>query len=349
MASAPACINRIGTAVPEHEVHDVFVGWARAQLGESRGRPLFERMAQRAGISRRWSVLPPVEGASQTVGGFYAGAMPSTGARMTLYAEAAPELALKAIADLGELGTISHVVVASCTGFIAPGIDQIIARALDLPRSIERIMIGFMGCYAAVVALRTARQIVQANPAARVLVVTVELTTLHLQATCEVEPLLAMLQFGDGAAAAIVSAEPVGLELTRFASSALPDSENLIRWTIGDEGFVMVLAGAVPRRIAQALADEEVRDAIVGTEPVDAWAVHAGGRSVLDAVERSLALPPDALADSRAVLDGCGNMSSATLMFVLARMIDGGAIRNGVGMAFGPGLSAEAFGFRSAA
>ena len=136
-------------------------------------------------------------------GGFYAEAvLPGTAARMAIYAEAAPALALAAIARLEAqvaLGGITHLVVASCTGFVAPGVDQIIARRLRLAPSVERLLVGFMGCYAAVAALRSARHIVRSAPAARVLVVTVELSTLHLQDTRAVEPLLAMLQFGDGA------------------------------------------------------------------------------------------------------------------------------------------------------
>jgi len=345
--TANACINRIGTARPPYEVHDTFVGWAEAQATPGRDRALFRRMAARAGIDRRWSVLPPAGGASQVVGGFYAGGMPSTAARMKVYAAAAPPLALAAVEGLGTLGMITHLVVASCTGFMAPGLDQVLAERLGLPRTVQRAVIGFMGCYAGAVALRTAQQIVLADPEARVLVVAIELTTLHLQGTGEVEALLAMLQFGDGAAAAIVSAEPVGLALTRFASVALPDSGGLMSWAIGDEGFVMELAGAVPGRIADALGDAEIAAALIGPERPDAWAVHPGGRSVLDAVERAAALPAEALAHSRDVLAEGGNMSSATLLFVLDRFLQGAPVARGIGLAFGPGLAAEAIGFRS--
>ena len=178
---------------------------------------------------------------------------------------------------------------------------------------------------------------------------TVELSPPPPQASDAVEPLLAMLQFGDGAAAAIVSADKEGLELTRFGSLAVPDSEELITWVIGDEGFVMQLAGAVPGRIAEALTDPETRTAVTGGHAIDGWAVHAGGRSVLDAVERGLSLPADALLHSRTVLAENGNMSSATLLFVLARYLAGPYVRSGVALAFGPGLTAESFTFRSAA
>ena len=342
--------------MPGHDIHDAFIAWARAQL-EVRKRPLFDRMAGRSGIGHRWSILPVGDDGGSPVdpGGFYAVApLPGTGERMRLYATAAPDLAMRAIEALGaqaELGAITHLVVASCTGFVAPGIDQIIAARMGLAHSVERLLVGFMGCYAAVAALRSARHIVRSDPAARVLVVTVELSTLHLQEVHELEPLLAMLQFGDGAAAALVTADAVGLALEAPFATTLPDSAELIRWDITDRGFAMHLSGQVPARIAAGLADPEFALAATGgVDPgrVDGWAVHAGGRSILDAVERALNLPHDALAASRSVLEDVGNMSSATLMFVLERLLTGPRIERGVALAFGPGLAAEGFRFRSA-
>ena len=342
--------------MPGHDIHHAFIDWARAQLSE-RQRPLFDRMAARSGIGHRWSILPVGDDRGSPIdpGGFYAvSPLPGTGERMRLYAAAAPELAMRAIESLAvetELGAITHVVVASCTGFVAPGIDQIIARRMGLSPSVERLLVGFMGCYAAVAALRSARHIVRSDRAARVLVVTVELSTLHLQQATELEPLLAMLQFGDGAAAALVSADPSGFALEAPFATTLPDSAELIRWDITDRGFAMHLSGEVPGRIAAGLADPEFALAATGgRDPgeVDGWAIHAGGRSILDAVERALHLPHDALAASRNVLEDVGNMSSATLMFVLARLLREPRIECGVALAFGPGLAAEGFRFRSA-
>jgi predicted naringenin-chalcone synthase len=350
----PVYLNAVGTAVPPHDIHHAFIGWARDRLADPREAKLFDRMASRSGIAHRWSVLPVGADGGSPVdpGGFYAEAiLPGTGARMDLYSAAAPTLGLAAIDALGaqvDLAGITHFVVASCTGFVAPGIDQIIARRLGLSPSVERLLIGFMGCYAAVAALRTARHLVRSEPDARVLVLCVELSTLHLQDTPEIEPLLAMLQFGDGAAAALVSAEPTGFELGQPFATTLDESHELIRWAITDRGFAMHLSGEVPSRIAQALADPAF--ATGGRTPgeIDGWALHAGGRSILDAVAHGLALAPDALATSRAVLAENGNMSSATLMFVLARLLAGPAIADGVALAFGPGLAAEGFAFRSA-
>lgn len=334
--------------MPSHDIHAAFVGWAEGQL-PTRERAVFARMAARAGIAHRWSVLPEIAGGSPVAaGGFYAeGFMPPTSARMDLYAQAAPELALAAIHQLGPLGDITHIVVASCTGFTAPGIDQILCERLGLPGSTERLLIGFMGCYAGITALKAARTIVRSEPGARVLVAAVELSTLHLQAAGELEPLLAMLQFADGAAAAIVAGEGAGLALDRPFAATLPDSSGLIRWAIGDTGFAMHLSGEVPRRIGEALADADTARRLTGgidTRAIDGWAVHAGGRSILDAVEHGLDLPPAALASSRSVLHDFGNMSSATLLFALARLWDARPER-GVALAFGPGLAAEGLTF----
>jgi alpha-pyrone synthase len=343
-------IRAIGTATPAQDIHQAFIDWAREQLPERRDAAIFARMASRSGISHRWSVLPPAAAGGSPVddGGFYTGdILPPTSVRMLLYAEHAPTLAMAAIEDLKaktDLGDITHLVVASCTGFVAPGIDQIIAKQMGLPGSVERLLIGFMGCYAAVTALRTARHIVRSDPAARVLVVTVELSTLHLQPVRELEPLLAMLHFGDGAAAALVTADGEGLALGETIVTTLPESESLIRWAIGDTGFAMHLSGEVPGRIEAALRDETMRQTLTGGAHIDAWAIHAGGRTILDAVAQGLELDDGALAASRETLNECGNMSSATLMFTLARLFPTHP-QNGVALAFGPGLAAEGFRF----
>lgn len=341
-----AHLNRIGTAVPPYDVHDTYLRWAETRLDDRRDRALFDRMASRAGIAHRWSVLvPPAGGTQIDAGGFYGdGAMPSTARRMAIYAEAAPELCLAAVDRLKRLDGVTHLVLASCTGFIAPGIDQIVANRLGLAADVERTLIGFMGCYAAVAALRTARHIVRSDPRARVLVITVELCSLHLQPSHDLEATLAMMLFGDGAAAALVTAEPEGFVLTKPFAQQLPDSGALIGWTIGDTGFAMHLSGAVPGRIGHALSTPGFRALIGDPAAVDGWAVHAGGRSVLDAVEHALALGPHALDASRGVLRDNGNMSSSTLMFVLERLLAGGQrIDNGLAIAFGPGLAAEGF------
>lgn len=357
-----AHVNRIGTAVPDHDVHAPFVAFARTLLPDEKSCIVFDRMAERAGIGHRFSYFVPgrLEAGEVDAGGFFRrGAFPSTGARMRLYGPWALRLALDAVAALAidvERERISHLVVASCTGFTAPGLDLQLAEALGLRADVERTIVGFMGCSAAVPALRAADHIVRAEPAARVLVVNLELCTLHMQETPDLETILSFLLFGDGCAAALVTSEPSGVALGDFRNAVIPDSQDLITWHIGDQGFDMRLSGKVPGRISQALRADLARNDRAGLlrgegiAAIDQWAVHAGGRTVLDAVEIGLGLPPAALAASRAVLQDFGNMSSATVMFVLDRMMRAGAVGQGRGMAmaFGPGMVAETFRFRLA-
>lgn len=358
MTSAIARINRIGTANPPFEVHDAFLRFVASELPDDRARLLFERMAARSGIERRFSFLEPVtreDGTVTDTEGFYgSGSWPSTGARMARYERDAPRLALDAIAaldsDIAQTG-ITHLIVASCTGFMAPGLDQVIAHKAGLDPGVERTVVGFMGCYAAVNSLRLAHHIVRSEPDARVLVVTLELCSIHFQRNHDLPSLLAMLLFGDGAAAALVTAQPGGIALRDFRAVTIPGTANAITWAIRDQGFDMHLGGEVPARIATALAAEAMRNddqgLLRGQSPGDfaLWAVHAGGRTVLDAVEHGFALPPDALTPSRSVLRDRGNMSSATLMFILARMLADRSRGPGLALAFGPGMAAESFRF----
>jgi predicted naringenin-chalcone synthase len=351
-----AHINRIGTATPPHDVHAAYQRFITPDLPEGKARNVFNRMAARAGITHRHSVLHE-EGlveADAPAGGFYRrGAYPSTAARMRAYAQHAPDLAEQAVLALdlrGEAARITHLVVASCTGFVAPGLDQLLAARLGLRADLQRTLVGFMGCAAAVPALRIAQAAVLADPAARVLVVNTELCTLHMQQTDDVQTALSFLLFGDGATAALVTAEPRGLALGDFRATLIPGTEDHITWHIGDQGFIMRLSGQVPGCITQALRGDPaglLRGE--GTQAVDLWAVHGGGRSVLDAVQAGFALPEEALAPSRAVLAAKGNMSSATIMFVLAGMMRDAAVgARGLAMAFGPGMVAETFRFTTA-
>jgi predicted naringenin-chalcone synthase len=351
-----AYINRIATATPPHDVHDTFLSFGQLMLKDDHRRlALFDRMAERSGIAHRYSFLQPGEkGAVVDAEGFYRlGAFPDTAARMQKFEACAPDLAVDAVEKLLEgedRSRITHIIVTSCTGFSAPGIDLALIERCGLPTSVERTMVGFMGCYAAINALKLARHIVRSEPKARVLAVNLELCTLHLQETAELEEILSFLLFADGCAAALVSADPVGVEMSSFRAALVPDTRELIRWHIGQQGFDMVLSGGVPGAIRTALS--ESRDDILGgANDIELWAVHPGGRTVLDAVEQAFALPPAALAPSRSVLNDYGNMSSGTVMFVLDRIMRdrSGRGRRGCAMSFGPGLVAETMMFRMAA
>ena len=351
-----AHLNAVATAVPDNDIHAAYLSVVAQRLPQREAR-LFRRMASRAGISHRYSFFHPAEatGAAADRDGFFRhGDYPGTAARMARYERDAPTLAVKAIAGLDlDPQSVTHLVAASCTGFMAPGLDQRIVELAGLKPGVERTVVGFMGCYAAVNALRTAHHIVRSEPDARVLVVNLELCSLHFQETQDLERNLSSMLFGDGAAAALVTAEAKGAALHDFRSAALPDSGDLITWRVGDQGFDMHLSGEVPRRIETAMRAEAVRNddegILHGTRPedYDLWAVHAGGRTILDAVESGFELAKDALAVSRGVLNDFGNMSSATLMFVLRRILagEGGAGSRGMAIAFGPGLAAESFRF----
>jgi predicted naringenin-chalcone synthase len=351
-------LNRLAVAVPRHDVHDAFVRFAERALRDRRSRLLFERMVSRSEIRQRWSCLEPAApGSNEKVDadGFYTlGSFPSTGARMQRYERDAPALAANAVERLG-LGDsarhITHLIVTSCTGLSAPGVDFEVMRRCNLKASVERYFLGFMGCNAAINALKLARHIVRSTPDAKVLVVSVELCTLHLQESDDLERLLTFLLFADGCAAALISAEPSGFALDQFHAEVMPDAAGHITWTIRDGGFDMLLSGEVPATVGAALRSGSDR-VLSGASPseIALWAVHPGGRTVLDAVEAAFDLEPSALAASRAILRDYGNMSSPTVLFVLEAMMrerpPPGA--RGCAMAFGPGLTAETMLFSAA-
>jgi predicted naringenin-chalcone synthase len=354
-----AYLNRIATAVPDHDVHEAFVAFADTLLTDRRSQVLFRRMAERSQIEHRFSTVEPrplSSNAALDTDGFYCrGAFPTTAQRMRRYEEKAPGLALKAAKGLDltdvEKDGVTHVIVTCCTGFAAPGLDLQLVEGLGLKPSVERTVVGFMGCYAAINALKLARHIVRSEPQSKVLVLSLELCTLHLQETSNLEQVLSFLVFADGCAAALVTSEATGLELESFHAELVPDGSDQITWNIGDTGFDMYLSGQVPGSLRSALGDGQGR--ILQDAPIDAfdlWAVHPGGRTVLDAVEAAFSLPPKALTASREVLRKFGNMSSATVLFVLKTMLEETQEKGarGCAMAFGPGLTAETMLFSRA-
>jgi predicted naringenin-chalcone synthase len=352
-----AYLNRVASAVPKHDVHDAFVSFAQTLLADARHEKLFRRMVDRAAIHHRYSVLEAAadpSGTSVDAHGFFRrGGFATTAARMQRYQAEALPLALKAVDRLGlgpDASTATHLIVTSCTGHYAPGLDLELAAALGIPPSVERTMVGFMGCYAAFNALKLARHIVRSDAAARVLIINLELCTLHLQETSDLEQVLTFLVFADGCAASWVTAEPTGLSLDRFRTVLLPDTADLITWKIGDQGFDMYLSGKVPGAISSGLrpaAPEILDGAAIGD--IDLWAVHPGGRTVLDAAQSALDLAPGALDASRQVLADFGNMSSATIMFVLEKLIATAKPgERGAAMSFGPGLTTETMLFHAA-
>ncbi|MFG6503829.1 type III polyketide synthase [Microbacterium sp. P05] len=355
-----ASILGIGTAVPDTRLtQDRVRDLLAAQPGIDRlARRLLDAAFDAAAIDTRHTVLselggnPPsrldvlIEPAQLRA--------PSTGERNAEYRRVAPALFAEAARDaLARSGVsadaVTHVVTVSCTGLFAPGPDYLLVRDLGLSPATERYHLGFIGCAAALPGLRLASRITAAQPEAVVLVVAAELCSLHIRSSRDPEQIVAASVFADGAAAAVVSADPAlqrgrRLELTGFGTRLTDEGEDDMVWTIGDEGFEMTLTAQVPRIVGREI-EAAVRSLFGGMDSVDAWAVHPGGRSILDRVEDGLGLPPDALEASRDVLRRYGNMSSATILFVLQQMMMGDERRDGERMAaiaFGPGLTIEA-------
>jgi len=356
-------IVSIGTAVPptelgQVEVRDLFA----AQEGVDRlTRRRIHAVFDAAAIQRRHTVLAELGSAASPrtpdtpvfVDAQRGILSPSTRERNDLFIATAPELAARAARGAlaaGELdpSTVTHVVTVSCTGMFAPGLDHRLVRDLGLAPTVERCHLGFIGCAAALPALRVASALAATRADAVVLVLCLELCSLHLRQSSDPQQIVAASVFADGAAAAIVTADPDvgrpgGLDLDRFGTALTSEGETDMVWTIGDHGFEMVLSAEVPRIIGR-----EIRGAVgrfLGDDSLpDVWAVHPGGRSVLDRVETGLELPPDALAASRAVLRDFGNMSSATILFILDALLRDEAVGDGArvaGLAFGPGLTVE--------
>ena len=353
-----AYINRIATAVPQHDVHRPFVEFAESMLPEGTARNLFRRMSRMSAIEHRYSFLQPISTADSSWRDaenlYVTGNFPTTARRMQAFENFAPLLAQRALDQLAltheERRAVTHVVVTSCTGLYAPGLDFDIVNHLGLNPSVERTMIGFMGCYAAINALKSAHHIVRSEPGAKVLLLNLELCTLHLQETQDLEQMLSFLLFADGCAACLVSASPQGLGIESFLALRLPETSDLITWRIREMGFDMHLSGKVPAEIRRTL--RETGSQVTrgkSLQAIDLWAVHPGGRSILDAVEQGLELPPDALRYSRDILAAYGNMSSATVMFVLQRVLENAtAGQQGCAMSFGPGVTAETMLFHAA-
>lgn len=353
-----AHINRIATAVPEHDVHLAFIDFADSMIPEGSVRNIFRRMARMSAIEHRYSFLQPLaneKGEWRDSEGIYQrGNFPPTARRMEVFERFAPQLARCALDKLNlseeERRSVTHVIVTSCTGLYAPGLDFDVVNHLKLDPSVERTMIGFMGCYAAINALKAAHHIVRSVESATVLILSLELCTLHMQETQNLEQLLSFLLFADGCAACLVSAKEKGLAIDSFAAITIPGTSGLITWRIRELGFDMQLSGRVPAEIRRAMS--QANGSITrGRDPrsIDLWAVHPGGRSILDSVEQGLGLPADALAYSRGVLARFGNMSSATVVFVLEQVLrNSRAGQLGCAMSFGPGVTAETMLFHAA-
>lgn len=288
--------------------------------------------------------------------------MPSTKTRNDIFAAEATKLFIeagrKAVDNCPGIGPedITHVITVSCTGFFNPGPDYKLVRALGLNPSVQRYHLGFMGCYAAFPAMRAAKSFCDADPDAVVLVVSAELCSLHVRSSNDPDIIMGSSLFADGAAAAVITARDLpgdspAIVLDHFETTLTPVGEESMAWNIGDHGFEMVLGAYVPHiiddHIVGALEPLLAKDpslAPLAYNEIGHWAIHPGGRSILDKVEAKLELSEEQLVPARETLRNFGNMSSATVMFVLKHILDqpftGGNERI-CSMAFGPGLTVE--------
>lgn len=354
----------LGTATPERSIAQgdaatLAAAFNNAAPGRERTLAAIYRQTR---IRSRGSVLleePACEPFAQT---FYPPASddhatgPTTAARMERYRRAAGALACAAGARALESGGIlpgevTHLVTCSCTGFANPGVDLEAVAGLGLPATVQRTHVGFMGCHGAFNALRVAEAFGTADAKAVVLVICVELCSLHFQYGPRADHVVANSIFADGAGAAVGvgAGHARGMEQGAWriigqGSRILPDSADQMAWLIGDHGFEMSLSAQVPTAIADHIAPL-VATALAahGLSPADvrSWAVHPGGPRVLASVAEALALDAGALDISHHVLAWHGNMSSATILFILERLIASNAASPCVAMAFGPGLTAE--------
>lgn len=359
-------IHAVATRVPASKYPQETIGEIlRGELEPGGlGDRLMRKIYRSSGIETRHSVI---EDHRNGAGGslFFDGESgaflsPTTGERNDEYVRTALPLFRDTARDALERsgfapGDVTHVVTVSCTGFMAPGPDYYIVRDLGLDASVERYHVGFMGCYAAFPALRMAAAFCRSDPRAVVLVVCLELCTLHLEPSEAIDNIIASSVFADGAAGAVLSARRPrgpGVALVASTTRLAPDSEQDMAWRIGDRGFEMTLSTYVPKILGAQIGD--LVDGILGEagrtrRDVSHWWVHPGGRSILDQVEQALDLRDGALAASRAVLARYGNMSSATILFVVEEALRSGSASPGdlaYAMAFGPGLTVESALFR---
>ncbi|MCH7230889.1 type III polyketide synthase [Glycomyces sp. L485] len=332
-------IAGIGTALPNaYDQEALWTGFFREHFA---GSAVAERIFHGAGVRRRHVVIDPRENISTW----------STGERMRRFGRLAPPLGHRAVTEaLAEAGMdadeIGMLAVATCTGYSTPGLDIQLAASLPLSVDARRLLVGHLGCHAAVPALGAVADYVAAHDRPAVLLC-LELTTLHLQpASADPEQVVTHALFGDAAAALVVRPAETGLRVVDIAARTDTDRSGHMTWDVTDLGFRMGLSPQVPDALAEHLGPL-VKDLLAphGLDLTDVrgWAVHPGGPRILDTVEHGLGLAPDALAASRKVLAEYGNCSSATVLLVLRELLSAGAPPGPiVALAFGPGLTAYA-------
>lgn len=363
----PSYITFIGTAVPENcieqsSIADFMIRASQLDSVEARKLRVLYRSTK---ILKRYSVLNDYSKTDNFE--FYPNTVdlepfPSVSQRMMAYRKYALPLALKAVySALDSLKTdnrqsqilpFTHLITVSCTGLYAPGLDIELVEALNLSRHVQRTSINFMGCYGAFNGLKVADNIVQANPQAKVLLVCIELCTLHFQKKSDDNYLLSNALFADGAAAVIIEGQPadqthgLSLSMESFHCDLLFEGRKDMAWHVGDFGFEMVLSSYIPRLVKGGLGELMSQLRQNTTLPhFDFYAIHPGGRAILEAAESQLGLTADDNRYAYEVLRDYGNMSSCTVLFVLQKLLQERTQqdidKHIFSCAFGPGLTLE--------
>lgn len=350
-------ILAIGTANPahRHQQNDIMQFMLDANNPDEKNRKLLPILYHRSGIETRYSVFSDF---SLTRGqwAFFCDncTMPSLEKRMDFYNQEAVKLSVAAIEDClkavekpTDIQEITHLITVTCTGISAPGLDIQLVQALNLSPNIVRTSVNFMGCYAALHALKIADAFCRADDLAKVLVVCTELCTLHFQKSNDVDAILSSTLFADGSAACIISGDNAakGLEIKQFYSQIALSGQADMAWQLSSTGFLMTLTNHVPKLIKHEikhLLESSLQKLGIESESITEWAVHPGGKNILEAVESSLELAPHALVESYEVLKNYGNMSSPTILFVLKKMLEDYNKKGNIfAVAFGPGITME--------
>jgi predicted naringenin-chalcone synthase len=278
---------------------------------------------------------------------------PSLSKRMAAYQKEAILLSIDAIKKIKGIekikSSITHLITVTCTGLFAPGLDIELIRHLDLSPTINRSSINFMGCNAAILALKQADTICKSNVNAQVLIVCTELCTLHFQKQYTDDYLLSNMLFGDGCAAVLVSSKPneiannKTISIDSFNSLILHNGYNDMAWQLSETGFIMNLTSYVSTLIKENI--KTMLDSLkINPTEIDYWAIHPGGKKIVDDFFETLQLDKSKAAESYDVLKNYGNMSSPTVLFVLKQVIEKAESKKGESIfsaAFGPGLSIE--------
>lgn len=359
-------IVSIGTATPayRHQQQDILKFMERIYAFNEGDKRKLRFLYHQSGIDYRYSAIGDY---SRTLPEwkFYPHSenmepFPSLEQRMTWYQRYAPALSLDAVRQCVEgkikEQEITHLITVSCTGMSAPGLDLQLMELMELPRTTYRTSINFMGCYAAIHALKLADAICLSDKKANVLIVCTELCTLHFQREATVDNIASSLLFGDGSAAVLVVHNENtlrGIRIKNFYSEVLPKGKKDMAWELSSTGFLMTLSGYIPDLIKEDFG-QLVNNALIQSgydlSSIAHWCIHPGGRKILEVIESSLSLPAGQLQPSYQVLKEFGNMSSPTLLFVLKKIMqqlpaqpDEEKEQPVFAAAFGPGLTMETF------